>query len=273
MKYLTYEFVVTDRTMIAEGGSYSFRNYTDIAGVFGNPGAVVLFDDGSKDSRGNPIGKPFSISQSHYKLLARDGQKDYKGLLLSEYFLNAPFCEGSPNGVYTNQDGVTVSPDDLGKRKEILVKLRDGELSQHNVKIKLMETERDAEIALDAGLKRAEAQMSVGQIDDETLSEISALFGVFGKPDKMMRQKLFEIAGKRPIDYFKHMNSGDRSVRALIRKGLADGVLKQKGPVIFWEETLLGSDEDSSVATLIADPKILEALSNKVGLKAKTKKK
>lgn len=273
MKYSIYEFVVTDRNMIAAGGSLSFRNYTDVSGVFGNPGAVIVFDDGSKDTRGNPVGKAFTVSQAHYKLMARDGQKDYKGLLLSEYFMNAPFCEGSPNGTYTDQDGLIVAADQLGKRDTILKKLKSGELNQHNVKIKLMETERDAEIALDAGLKRVEAQMSVGQIDDDTLSEIAALFGIFGKPDKMMRQKLFEAAGKRPIDYTNFLNSGDRSVRALIRKGLVDGVLKQKGPVIFWEETILGNDEDSSVATLIGDPKILEALSTKVGMKAKAKKK
>lgn len=266
-----FEFVVTDRNMIAEGGSLSFRNYTDVSGVFGNVGAVIIYDDGSKDKQGNSLGKPFSISQSHYKLLAREGQKDYRGLELSEYFLNLPFCEGSPNGVYTDQDGLRVEGDK--KRENNLRKLRSGELTQHNVKIRLMETEKDAEIALDAGLKRVEAQMSVGQIDEETLSEISALFGIFGSPDKIMRQKLFEKAGKFPIDYFKHFNSGDRSVRALVRKGLAEGVLKQRGTVIFWEETLIGNEENSAVATLIGDQKLQEALTAKVGLKATAKSK
>lgn len=272
-KYFIYDFVVADRELVASGGTYSFRNYTDRLGVFGNPGAVVYFDDGTKDQRGRPVGKAFSIGQSHYKLQAREGQKDYNELPLSEYFLNAPFCEGSPNGDYIDDEGNPVPPEELKDREKNLRRIRSGEIKQLSVKIKLLEDEKDAEVALETGLKRVEAQMSVGQIDEETLSQIAALIGVFGPADKIMRYKVYEFAGKRPIDYFRHLNSGDRAVRALIRKGISDGVLKQKGSVIFWEETILGNDENSAVAALIADPKVQEALAAKVDFKMQKKAK
>lgn len=268
-----YDFVVADRAMVAAGAGYSFRTYTDKAGVFENPGAEVLYNDGTKDNRGRPVGKAFSVNQSHYKLQARDGQKDYDGLSLYDFFINAPFCEGSPNGDYTDADGNDVPVDETLDRKKNLVRLKSGEITQHNVKIKLLETELDAQMALETGMKRAEAQLSVGQIDDETLAQIAALNGIYGPADKLMRHKVYEFAGKRPIDYFKQLEAGDRSIRALVRKGLADGVLKAKGSVIFWEETILGNDENAAVATLLGDASMLDGLTKKVDFKGINKKK
>jgi hypothetical protein len=272
-KFTTYDFVVTDRDMVARGGSYSFRNYSDINGAFGNPGAEIFYDDGSKDRQGRPTGKSFSLDQSHYKLQTRDGQKDYRGMAMADFFMNAPFCEGSPNGSYTDQDGYPVSPEELTDRKKNLLKVKSGEWSQQGIVFRLMEDEMDAQLALDAGLKRAEAQMSTGQIDEQTLSEIAAMIGEFGKPDRIMRHRVYEFAGRKPVDYFKLLNSGDRGIRALVRKGVADGILNKKGEVIFWQDTILGNDENAAVATLIGDPKILEGLQAKVSLKVQIKGK
>ena len=274
-KFTTYDFVVTDRNMVAAGKGYSWRAYTDVNGVFGNPGDKIIFDDGTKDQQQRPIGKAFSVNQSHYKLQAREGQKDVTGKKLVDVFMNAPFCLGSPNGTYTDVDGYPVDPDEIKDIKKNLIKIKNGELIQHNVKIKLMDDELDAKMALETGVKRVEAQMSVAQIDDETLTEIAAMIGEFGKPDKTMRLKVFEFAGKRPLDYFKHIDAGDRSVRAVIRKGIADGVLTEKGEVIYWKETVLGNNEDTVVSTLLGDASMLSALKEALDFKSdkKVKKK
>lgn len=271
-KFTIYDFVVADRDMVARGSGYSFRGYTDRAGVFGNPGSEVIFNDGTKDKQGKATGKAFSVNQSHYKLQAREGQKDYDNKTLVDFFKNAPFCLGSPNGDYTDADGGFV---DIGELKDIsrnLIKIKTGELKQHKVKIKLMDDELDAKMALETGLKRAEAQISSGQIDEQTLSEIAAMIGVFGKPDKTMRLKVYEFAGKRPIDYFAHLDSGDRSIRAVIRMGLDKGTLTQRGPVIYWVETLVGHSEDSAVATLLADEPMLKSLKEDLDFKSDSKK-
>lgn len=272
-KFTTYDFVVTDRNMVAMGKGFSWRSYTDVNGALGNPGDRIIFDDGSKDQQGKPIGKAFSVNQSHYKLQAREGQKDVTGKLLVEVFRNAPFCLGSPNGTYTDADGNPVNPDEIKTAKTNLVKIKTGELIQHNVKIKEMDDELDAQMALATGIKRVEAQMSVGQIDDETLSEIAAMIGVFGKPDKTMRLKVFEFAGKRPLDYFKHLNAGDRSVRAVIRMAVDKGTLTKKGDVYYWKETMLGHNEDAVVSAMGADPAVLASLKEAIDFKSDKKKK
>jgi hypothetical protein len=273
-KFSTYNFVVADRSLLATGGSFSFRVYTDRSGILGKgPGMAAIYDDGSKDRFGAPTGKAFTISQSHYNLQARDGQKSYNGIPLSEFFFNTPWTEGSPNGDYRDADGNPVLIDDLMKREENIRKIRSGELTQANVKFKLMDGEADARIAFEAGQRRAEAQISAGQIDDLTLQEMAALIGEYGAPDMTMRFKVYEFAGKKPIDYFKNLNRGDRAIRAIIRKGINDRVLTVKGTVIYWEETVLGADEDAVVATLLGDAKMLDALQQKVDFKNDTKKK
>jgi hypothetical protein len=267
-----YDFVVADRAMVAAGKGYSFRSYTDRSGALtDNPGSVAIYDDGSKDTRGNRIGKAFSVNQSHYKLQARDGQKDYVGLSLLDFFLNAPFCEGSPNGDYTDADGGYIKQTDLMDRERNLIRIKNGEIVQHNVKIRLMETELDAKLALDTATKRAEAQMSVVQLDDQTLSEAAAMIGVFGEANSTMRYKVMEFAGKRPIDYFDFLKQGDRSIRALIRKSLSEGILHKKGDIIFWKETLIGEDENRAVATLSKDEVILKTLQELCPLKIEKK--
>lgn len=270
-KFTVYDFVVADRDMVARGAGYSFRSYTDRAGAFGNPGAEVIFNDGNKNAQGRPIGKAFSVNQSHYKLQAREGQKDYDNKSLYEFFKNAPFCLGSPNGDYTDADGRPVSYEDLRDINKNLIKIKTGELKQHKVKIKLMDDELDAQMAFDTGMKRVEAQMSVGQIDEQTLGEIGAMAGEFDTSEKKLRYKLYEFAGKRPIDYFTYLNAGDRGLRALIRKGISDGVLTQKGSLIYWKETLIGSDEDMAVATISKDAAILNALKEKIDFKIEKK--
>lgn len=270
-KFTTYDFVVTDRDMVATGRGYSWRAYTDVNGVFGNPGEKVIFDDGTKDQQNRPIGKAFSINQSHYKLQAREGQKDVTGRQLVEVFRNAPFCLGSPNGIYTDADGYPVDPEKVKNRGQNILKIKTGELIQHNVKIKELDDELDAKLALETGLKRAEAQISTGQIDDQTLTEIAAMIGEFNKPEKTLRLKVYEFAGKRPLDYFKYLGAGDRPVRAMIRMALDQGIMTQKGPLYYYGDLLMGNSEDAVVAALTDDLK--KALEEKLDFKSDKKKK
>jgi hypothetical protein len=271
-KFNVYDFVVADRDMVARGKGYSFRSYTDKIGKFGHPGSVVIYDDGTKDKSNRPVGKSFSVNQSHYKLIAREGQKDYDDKSLVEFFKYAPFCLGSPNGEYEDAEGNPVNIEEVQNISNNLVRIKSGELKQLNVKIKLMDDELDAKMALETGIKRAEAQISAGQIDEQILSEVAALIGVFNKPEKSMRLAVYEFAGKRPLDYFKHLESGDRSIRAVIRKGIADSVLHKKGDVIYWDQTVMGADENSVVSTLLNDKAMLDSLKAKLDLKSSDKK-
>ena len=62
------------------------------------------------------------------------------------------------------------------------------------------------------------------------------------------------------------MNSGDRALRALVRRAIAEGVFTTKGSMIFWESTTVGADEDAAIARLMSDPIMVSGLKQKLGL-------
>ncbi len=269
-----HNFVLVDRTLSAEGGRFTFRNYTDKVGVFKNPGAVVFYDDGTMNTfKGTKAGKAFTLDQNHYNIQAREGQADYKGLQLIDFLMNAGMCWGSPNGSYEYSDGGFVPDHEIAKltRAELETRLETGEYKQFGVKFKLMNSDKDAEIALDAAELKNKSEASALGVDEDTLTEIAAIIGIYGDPGKLMRKKVFDYASKRPADYFKLLNSGDRAVRAIIRKSLNDGVFTKRGPVIYWEETVIGSNEDEAVSRLLSDKSMLEALQTKSELNTDVK--
>ena len=270
-KFNSYEFICTDADLIVRGGEISFRTYTDKAGVFGSAGSAVFYNDGTRDTQNRLVGKFFKIGQSFAKLLASASQTDADGKKLWQFFLNTPLTEGSPNGDYTDADGNIVPIEELGDYDKNVEKVRSGEWKQHGVKLRLLDTDADAEMAMGIEMRKIDAQMAAARLDDDTLIEVGALIGEFGKPDTRMRKKVFDFAGKKPVDFNKYLNSGDRAVRALIRKGIADKILSQKGTMIMWEETVLGGDEDAAVATLVNDPKVFESLQSKLNFKVDKK--
>lgn len=238
-------------------GSVGFSSYTDKAGVFGRKGAAVQYVV-SRDNQGRDNGKYFTLSQSHNAFMVREGDTDIYGKSMDDFIANSPECEGSQNGTY--------------------VKDANGDTVQLNVKFRLMDNEADAEVALEASLNRSKAVLSASEIDDQTLSEVAAVgIGYHGNPDKLMRHKVVEWANKRPADYFEILNSGDRAVRALIRKGIAKGTLTVKHPLIYWENRMIGTDEDAAVKTFTDEPDLQKALTEAIGMivddKPKLKKK
>lgn len=270
---VVYDFVCSDREMVAKGGSFSFRQYTDRTGVFGIPGREIIFDDGSLDKRGHKCGKGFSLNQSHYNLQAREGQIDNNQLPLKDFFLNHPVCEGSPNGTYATSDGTPLTIKDLKDRESLMNRIKLGEVIQYGVKFKLKEDAKDAEIKLKVGKRRAEAQVSAANLDELTLKEVASMIGVFGEADELMQEQVFEWAGRKPLDYFKLLESGDRAFRAIIRVAIANGVLDQRGVAIYYNKELVGANEDLAVERLQTDKVMLESLQEASGLNTQLKAK
>lgn len=245
---LTY-FVLTGIGLekINRGGTHSMSTYVDYAGVFGSPGATVRYVT-SRDDRGRDKGKYFTWSESHRRFVVREGERDINGVTQYEFLKNAPECEGSANGIY-GPDG-----------------------QQTGVIYREMNTSRDAEVALEADQARILAQANALTLEPSVLSEVAAHIGVFaGKEDpngNIMRVRVVDWAGKHPADYWSVLNSGDRGVRAVIRKAIADGILTVKGAIIMWESTVIGSDENAAVSKLMDDPAMLSALKEKIDFKA-----
>lgn len=251
---ITWFIAVGDAlSKITNGGSIGFKGYTDQADALGKGRGTYIEFVQSKDNNGREKGKWFEFNDSRRRFQVRVGETDIKGMKMYDFLKSYPGCEGSPNGTYHDYDGHQV---------------------QLGVEFRELNMAKDAEVALEAEQKRAEAIASALDVDEGTLSEIAANIAVFrddkladGQPDRIMRLHVFQFADKKPHEYFKLLNSGDRPVRAIVRKALADGTFSQRGTVIFWKETMLGADEDAAIATILREPRMLEVLQKKVDLK------
>ncbi len=250
-----YNFVLVDRELAAKGGVSAFCSYTDREGVFGSdmkppsPGTAVMYVTSrttTKDGNVVDVGKWFKLDQNLYNFMVRDGETDIYGRSQYEFLANAPMCEGSPNGAY------------IGEGEDRI---------QTGVLFRLMNTDKDAKFALEIAQRKVDAEYSAMKLDEQTLVEMANQIGFYGEPGDQMRHKVYQWAGKRPIEYFEVLKSGDRAVRAIIRKALHEGIFKTKGTVIMWESTIIGSNEDDAVSMLLREKAMLEALQEKVDLK------
>lgn len=245
-----FNFVLVDRDLAAKGGEVAFNAYTDSEGAYtGEKGRAALYVT-SKDAQGRDKGKYFNLSQQHYNFSVREGEKDIYGRSQFDFLANYPGCAGSPNGTY------------IGEGEDRV---------QIGVLFKLMDTAGDAEIALETAERKTKAEASALEVDEETLQDLAAHIGVFGAPDKLMRHQVYQWAGKRPLDYFEVLNSGDRAIRAIVRKALQQNIFTKKGDVIQWSGTLIGSNEDDAVSKLMREKDVLEALQKKMGLSNEVK--
>jgi hypothetical protein len=246
----TQWFVLCDDGLeiVNNGGSLCLMtSYSDRLGIVNpnDPGQNVMYVV-SRDGKNNPVGKRFRFDESFRRLMTRETDKDFNGISQYNWLKNYPNCEGSPYGEY--------------------VENADGTVTQLAVWFRELNDAKDAETALQADEVRIRAQAEALELDNDTLAEVGALIGQYGDPDKLMRLKVVEFAGKKPSQFEKMLKSGDRGVRATVRRALADGVLKTKGSVIYWDETLIGADEDAAVAAFIREPDMYNAVREKLGL-------
>jgi hypothetical protein len=246
------KFFVLDGNVAARNGSVSFRTYTDFTGALAKKypqlaekgilgiGVGVQYVEG-KDDKGKDRGKYFELSQSHRTFVVRDGQRDLNGVEMYEFLKNSPFCEGSPN---------------LLGGKALFKELNNA---------------GDAKVALDAGRMRAKATAKVYELVDtedwNAIAELAAYIGVYDEPNEIMGHRVAEWAEKRPVDFFEIYESADRTIRALIRRALNEGILHTKGSVIHWEDTIIGTDEDKAVGYMLNNKEMVDALKERFNTK------
>ena len=244
----TYFVLVGDaREKAFKGGSITLMSgYVDSnAKVQSEKGKYVQYVKNRND-RGQDVPYRFKLNESLARLMVREYDKDYYGVTQYDWLKNYPGCEGSPYGSYTiDENGFKI---------------------QTGVIFRELNTKADAEVALKADKLRTDAQAEALALEEDVLQEVAAVLGHYGEPDAVMRLKVLEFAGKKPHEFKELMNAGDRGLRALVRRAIAEEVFTTKGSMIFWESTTIGADEDAAIARLMSDPTLTNGLKEKLGL-------
>jgi hypothetical protein len=218
---------------------YGFSTYQDSSG---NVKSISY----RKDKKGNPEPYQFSWSKNNFHRTLRFAADavDSQGNSIVEFLRNHPECKGSPNGIY--------------------IKDEQGNDIQVNVFFKEMDTESDAQKAIDAKTKRLKAENLAANVSDEEVLDLAIMLGSFETKPLMARHYVMEIAGNKPLIFLEAYDNPQRKSLALIKKGIAKGILTVNGTVVVWNKTVLGEDENGAAAYIAKEKKAYDALENAV---------
>lgn len=217
----------------SSGASFGFSSYMD------KDGNTKIIVNGYDPKTGQPIARNFNFSKKDRAMRIPKNQKDKEGNSVVDFLRNSPECFGSPNN-----EGQPVLYKELNYTK-------------------------DADLANEAKAKRIKAESLALNIEGQDLVELAASFGVVNSSESILRHRMLELAGNDPEVFIDGYNSPDREFRSVINSGIQAGILKQRGTMVLWEETVIGSDLSSTISKLMEDKKLTAAIKNavkKVGL-------
>lgn len=209
--------------------SYGFATYTDSKGD-------VKFIESRKDKNNDPIPRRFKFTQSQRTLRVH---KDKEHII--SFLRNHPLCEGSPNA---------------NNKPPMFKEMNQG---------------KDAQVGIDAMTNSVKAQTAALELEGAELKSVGALCGSFADSEEILKYHVMRYAASDPDTFMAHYTSvknkgGDGHIRALIKKGLTPdvNVLTKKGTVIYWNDEMLGADEDEAVGKISKTKGMKEALSKAI---------
>lgn len=210
--------------------SFSFRTYND------ETGREVGFIDGyNKD--GSPIYHRWKFDQDGLrKISVHKNKVDRNGLNAVEFLRKSPNCVGSPTGTYI------------------------GDGTQVDLYFKEVNEEKDAKVLVDEEMIRLEAVNAAVKVKGQDFIDLCALLNTFNKDESVMRIALIDYAKVAPEKFLDLVNDKSRQTRSIIRRGVNAGIIQKQGKIYSWEDLVLGVDEDSAVAKLITDEKLVSAI-------------
>jgi hypothetical protein len=217
----TYFVLLPERIRSA---SYGFTSYTNV------DGDACYIDDGRRDKHGNLAPRKFKFSLKERTMRIPNAQKDKKGQSIVEFLKGHPECVGSPNA---------------------------GGAAPW---FKVLDTEADAQVAIDAKKLRLKAENMVVSWTHEELKEIGALFGVFSPSDAKLMHKLMELAGHDPNGFLDVVTDPVLEYKSLVKRAINAELFRRTGTMISWDEKVIGSDEDIAASALMKNDELREAV-------------
>jgi hypothetical protein len=215
---------------MGNNASYGFMTYTDHV-----TGKSIGYVEGYT-SNNQPIYKKWKWNNDSFRIV-RVGkqQQDLTGQLASEFLRNSPGCKDSPNGTYVN--GV-----------------------QYDHYIKEIKEEADAEKAIEARVKYADALTKALALKGRDLVDVAAILGVHNQKPSVTKYKVVDYASNYPDKFIQLLEDPAIKVRSLVRRAVDGNVFKKDGPMIMWEDKLIGADEDAAVSAILKDEKLRKAV-------------
>lgn len=167
---------------------------------------------------------------------------------------------------HKNAEVQVVIDNDITKPKKMKVTEYLDNSPYLGVAFKKIDEARDAKDVVSAKSTRIKAEQAALDLisNQEKLTEMANLMGVFKDDIDQQHRAVLEYAGHHPEAFMKMLGSADSSIKALILKGIDSGVLRRTGKVISWEGDVIGADVEDAIQSLVKDKVKLKALEKAV---------
>jgi hypothetical protein len=116
-----------------------------------------------------------------------------------------------------------------------------------------MNTDKDVDIALEAGNTRREAEGIAAGFSGNDLKSAAALYNETSDSVKKQKFAVLQWAFHDPEGFLKQINTDDFKIRGFIKRCLAHGVFTKSGTILRWGSITIGIDEDDAVRKLLLD--------------------
>lgn len=201
---------------------YTFSGYSDLEGN------IIEYHEGAVNHKtGLPEAADFHFSRRHRAMPVHKNAhgKDRNGDRISKakFLRENPECEGSPNNT--------------------------GQQCWY----KEMNTDKDVDIALQAGETRREAEQMAANLSGSELKSAAALQNETSDSVKKQKFAVLQAAFHDPEGFMKQVGSDDFKIRGFIKRCLAHGVFTKQGTILRWGTVTIGVDEDEAVKKIILD--------------------
>ena len=211
--------------------SFGFRTYTD------NKHKECGYVVGKDIKSGAPIYKKWKFDLDNKRTIrVHVDEEDLNGVKAVDFLKNSPECYGSPNGAY----------------------LADG--TQIDYYYKIVDDEGDADKAADILVTKALAITKAANVKGQEFIDLCAMISVFNQKEGVMRHKLIDYAQNFPDKFLAVLDDPSRKVRSIVRRAVDSHIFHKDGPVIKWENKIIGADEDTAVATLLRDEDLMNTV-------------
>lgn len=212
---------------------FGFRTYNDSK----NKECGYLIGGDSK----SPVYKKWSFDRDSKRMIrVHVDEVDHNGQSAVEFLRNSPECYGSPNGTYQH----------------------DG--SQIDYYFKEVNEAGEAKKASEILMNKSKALSKAAEVKGQDFIDLCAMIGVLNKPEEIMRHRLMDYAQNFPEPFLALVEDPTRKVRSLVRRALEANVFIKDGPVIKWENKIIGAGEDDAVTNLLKDESLKSTVTDVV---------
>lgn len=215
-------------------GSIGFTSFTDLDGnhyraINGYTPYGVPRDFGVTFTEGS--GRIYKAGKNQKVTVLINGKPDKADWLLADYLRKCSLCEGSPN-------------------------FRGSALYRE------LDEEKDASVLIDTKRLRKKANDAAFDLEGKPkeLAEVAQLIGEFRDNKDLQFSAVIAFAEANPRQFLEIVEAPDRQARALLKKAISIGEVKEKGKLLIWRNETLGSDEDEAIQKLTKEKEVFKAL-------------